>query len=92
MTTLPYSPATDDSPSRVIHVQPEPGKEGVSTLPILALTHNAKESRPAVCLQPKTTGPCRGLETNYFFDSVKEKCVAFNYGGCEVKNKILNLI
>lgn len=59
----------------------------VSTLPIRLDGENAIESRvsrPSQCLQPKKTGPCRGLSTFYFFDVNKEKCVAFNYGGCEV--------
>lgn len=90
VTTLPFNlGSAEDSPSGAINVQPEPGKKGVSTLPIaLSRSGNAQQessarTRPSVCLQPKVTGPCRGLETNYFFDSTKEKCVAFNYGGCE---------
>lgn len=90
VTTLPFALGSEDSPSRVINVQPEPGRKGVATLPIaLSRSGNVQpessaRTRPSVCLQPKVTGSCRGLETNYFFDSTKEKCVAFNYGGCEV--------
>lgn len=59
----------------------------VSTLPIRLDGENTietKVSRPSQCLQPKKTGPCRALSTFYFFDVNKEKCAAFNYGGCEV--------
>ena len=80
--TLPIRVGDDAKKSRVINVPAEPGKMGVSTLPIAV--NELDQKRPTVCLQPKQTGPCRGFNTKFFFDSTKEKCVAFNYGGCDV--------
>lgn len=88
------------SGTRIIRIESQTGHQGVTTLPInlggikgvstlpiaLSRSRAVASTRPDVCLQPKKTGPCRGLETNYFFDVTKEKCVAFNYGGCEVNS------
>merc|ERR1711976_45771 len=38
---------------------------------------------PADCLLPKDPGPCDKFKKWYYFDSKKQKCKKFNYGGCE---------
>ncbi|KAL4617373.1 protein AMBP isoform X1 [Arapaima gigas] len=35
------------------------------------------------CRQPIATGPCRGDLPRWAFDSKKQKCVFFTYGGCQ---------
>lgn len=120
MNTCSKPASSDRYPddTRIIHIQPAPGFQGVITLPIrvaddaptsrarartidVQSSHqdvstlpfildgtneiNAKLARPEQCLLPKETGPCRMINTVYFFDVNKEKCVAFNYGGCSVR-------
>nr|XP_020752533.1 serum basic protease inhibitor-like [Odocoileus virginianus texanus] len=47
--------------------------------------------RPAFCLQPPYTGPCRAMFTRYFYDAVSGLCQTFTYGGCRRKqNNFLN--
>ncbi|XP_061291544.1 serum basic protease inhibitor-like [Bos javanicus] len=41
--------------------------------------------RPAFCLQPPYTGPCRALFTRYFYNAVSGLCQTFTYGGCRRK-------
>ncbi|KAG5205562.1 hypothetical protein JEQ12_018812 [Ovis aries] len=41
--------------------------------------------RPAFCLQPPYTGPCRAMFTRYFFNAVSGLCQTFTYGGCRRK-------
>lgn len=93
VTTLPIRLTAANPIAKARSIQSEDGFEKASTLPIRLDGSNAIETkeeveinRPSQCLQPKKTGPCRGLATFYFFDVNKQKCVAFNYGGCEVLN------
>ncbi|KAB0350960.1 hypothetical protein FD754_015817, partial [Muntiacus muntjak] len=47
--------------------------------------------RPAFCLQPPYTGPCRAMFTRYFYNAVSGLCQTFTYGGCRRKqNNFLN--
>ncbi|XP_040104849.1 pancreatic trypsin inhibitor-like isoform X1 [Oryx dammah] len=41
--------------------------------------------RPAFCLQPPYTGPCRATFTRYFYNAVSGLCQTFTYGGCRRK-------
>ncbi|XP_025120513.3 pancreatic trypsin inhibitor-like isoform X1 [Bubalus bubalis] len=41
--------------------------------------------RPAFCLQPPYTGPCRAMFTRYFYNAVSGLCQTFTYGGCRRK-------
>ncbi|XP_068194418.1 kunitz-type protease inhibitor 1a [Antennarius striatus] len=38
--------------------------------------------RKVRCTEVPSTGPCREKNTKWFYEPVKQKCVAFNYGGC----------
>ena len=35
-----------------------------------------------LCQLPRKTGPCRGYNINYYYDSAAGECKKFNYGGC----------
>ncbi|XP_068105067.1 protein AMBP [Hyperolius riggenbachi] len=37
----------------------------------------------AACRLPITTGPCKGAQSRWAFDSDQGKCVSFQYGGCK---------
>ncbi|XP_022235881.1 spondin-1-like isoform X2 [Limulus polyphemus] len=37
---------------------------------------------PEVCILPKDVGPCRGLFKRWYFDTTKQACIQFVYGGC----------
>ena len=39
-------------------------------------------SRPSRCTKPAESGRCRAVFTKYYFNSTKNKCETFNYGGC----------
>ncbi|XP_007464870.1 PREDICTED: spleen trypsin inhibitor I-like [Lipotes vexillifer] len=45
----------------------------------------AQGSRPAFCLEPQYTGPCRARKIRYFYDSKSGHCDIFIYGGCFAK-------
>ncbi|OWK03444.1 hypothetical protein Celaphus_00008026 [Cervus elaphus hippelaphus] len=52
---------------------------------------NKDSLRPAFCLQPPYTGPCRAMFTRYFYNAVSGLCQTFTYGGCRRKqNNFLN--
>ncbi|XP_055847560.1 papilin isoform X2 [Episyrphus balteatus] len=34
------------------------------------------------CLLPKSAGPCPGFQKKWYFDSDRNRCEEFNYGGC----------
>lgn len=34
------------------------------------------------CLLPKVKGPCNGYYTSYYYDSDRNSCSQFIYGGC----------
>ncbi|XP_070327928.1 pancreatic trypsin inhibitor-like [Odocoileus virginianus] len=52
---------------------------------------NKDSLRPAFCLQPPYTGPCRAMFIRYFYDAVSGLCQTFTYGGCRRKqNNFLN--
>uniref|UniRef100_W5L4M6 Tissue factor pathway inhibitor n=1 Tax=Astyanax mexicanus TaxID=7994 RepID=W5L4M6_ASTMX len=35
-----------------------------------------------VCLLPAVEGPCRGLVSRYFYNTLTQRCEEFSYGGC----------
>nr|XP_060141312.1 pancreatic trypsin inhibitor-like [Globicephala melas] len=41
--------------------------------------------RPAFCLEPPYTGPCRALFIRYFYNAKSGLCETFAYGGCRRK-------
>ncbi|XP_036682550.1 pancreatic trypsin inhibitor-like isoform X1 [Balaenoptera musculus] len=41
--------------------------------------------RPALCLEPPYTGPCRALFIRYFYNAKSGLCETFVYGGCRRK-------
>lgn len=38
---------------------------------------------PGACLLPVDEGPCRAQIERYFYNTVKQKCEVFYYGGCQ---------
>ncbi|XP_057556799.1 serum basic protease inhibitor-like [Hippopotamus amphibius kiboko] len=45
-------------------------------------SHVKGASRPAFCLQPPYTGPCKARKLMYFYNSKSGLCEVFVYGGC----------
>ncbi|XP_028355361.1 serum basic protease inhibitor-like [Physeter macrocephalus] len=43
---------------------------------------HARASRPAFCLEPHYTGPCRARKIRYFYNAKSGHCDLFVYGGC----------
>ncbi|XP_076444542.1 papilin-like isoform X1 [Babylonia areolata] len=39
--------------------------------------------RQDVCLEPKVIGPCEGSFPRFYYDSKDNRCLPFNYGGCQ---------
>ncbi|ESN96689.1 hypothetical protein HELRODRAFT_153641, partial [Helobdella robusta] len=35
------------------------------------------------CSLPAETGPCRNVEEKWYFDVQMQKCLPFQYGGCD---------
>ncbi|XP_059933700.1 spleen trypsin inhibitor I-like [Mesoplodon densirostris] len=46
---------------------------------------HARASRPAFCLEPRYTGPCRARKIRYFYNAKSGHCDIFIYGGCFAK-------
>jgi hypothetical protein len=38
---------------------------------------------PGVCTLPREVGPCRAVIPRYYFDTASDRCMMFNYGGCD---------
>uniref|UniRef100_A0A8C0DJK6 BPTI/Kunitz inhibitor domain-containing protein n=1 Tax=Balaenoptera musculus TaxID=9771 RepID=A0A8C0DJK6_BALMU len=48
-------------------------------------SNQAQALRPALCLEPPYTGPCRALFIRYFYNAKSGLCETFVYGGCRRK-------
>uniref|UniRef100_A0A8C9C9J1 BPTI/Kunitz inhibitor domain-containing protein n=1 Tax=Phocoena sinus TaxID=42100 RepID=A0A8C9C9J1_PHOSS len=48
-------------------------------------SNQAQALRPAFCLEPPYTGPCRALFIRYFYNAKSGLCETFAYGGCRRK-------
>ncbi|XP_032462695.1 protein AMBP-like isoform X3 [Phocoena sinus] len=57
----------------------EPSNQAQESVPVPAAL------RPAFCLEPPYTGPCRALFIRYFYNAKSGLCETFAYGGCRRK-------
>lgn len=74
--------------TRIIQIQPEAGKQGVTTLPMelgKARSVAPKVISSDLCFLPKVIGPCKMSRPSFHFDATKGDCLPFLYGGCKVK-------
>ncbi|MCI4382828.1 hypothetical protein PGIGA_G00019220 [Pangasianodon gigas] len=42
------------------------------------------------CTQPPVTGPCRDSSTKWYYNPYDQKCIRFNYGGCQGNDNQFN--
>lgn len=47
------------------------------------LVEEEDSSRPDFCQLPSERGPCRAIKPRFFFNTVRQKCERFMYGGCK---------
>lgn len=84
---IPVSAAElNQNKTRIIQIQPEAGKQGVTTLPMdLGKPKDAETKVKAEgCLLPKMIGPCKMSRPSFYYDTDKGDCLSFLYGGCRV--------
>lgn len=68
--------------TRIIRSDPQP--EGATTLPISISDLNEPKVKPDFCYLPKEVGICRMSMPSFFYDSERNECFSFTYGGCHV--------
>uniref|UniRef100_A0A8D0PDT0 Pancreatic trypsin inhibitor n=1 Tax=Sus scrofa TaxID=9823 RepID=A0A8D0PDT0_PIG len=44
-----------------------------------------RPQRPAFCLEPPYTGPCKARKIRFFYDAESGVCKTFIYGGCRAR-------
>jgi len=49
----------------------------------LSQTSQQTQIKDSKCLQKADAGKCRGMFSKYYFDTKKQKCQMFFWGGCE---------
>ena len=57
---------------------------------VLLLSLRMFNFSPAVCLQPKDSGPCKAYFKRWYFDASASKCAEFVYGGCGGNNNLFS--
>lgn len=64
------------------------------TIIIKACTHTGVSTTTVSpsdrCSLPADIGPCDGIETKWFFNSVTKMCKEFTYGGCDGNDNRFN--
>ncbi|BFZ20767.1 hypothetical protein BsWGS_23806 [Bradybaena similaris] len=58
----------------------------------LLCLHADGRNLPYNCTLPKAPGPCKEAKLQYFYNSNKQKCEKFHYGGCEGNANRFNTI
>lgn len=79
----------NENKTRIIQIQPEAGKQGVTTLPMSLgrARSDASKVNNDLCLLPKVIGPCKMSKPSFYFDATKAYCFSFLYGGCRVNRR-----
>ncbi|CAF0851289.1 unnamed protein product [Brachionus calyciflorus] len=51
--------------------------------PICSCLKQTGQEKTDACSLPKEVGPCKAIKLRYYYDSESQKCLPFNYGGCQ---------